>query len=320
MAKNVFRPTEVVNLANKVVIHVPPQKTADKDRHHQQPAQQQAVIKKEELYTGPTVDELRREAEAFKAEFETQKEEMLAAARAEAESIVKEAEARAFEDVKRGTEEAGRLREEAEAEAARLLEETRVQAETQAAEAAARVEETGRQAYQEGYSRGREEGFAGGREEVERLVERLHVILSKAIEKRAEIIQDSEVQLVNLVLLITKKVIKVISENQKAVVVNNVIQALRKLKTRTDVVLRVNTADLKLASAHVRDFIRLVENAKTITVMEDTTVDRGGCIIETDFGLVDARISSQLSEIEDRILELMPIRTTAAADRDEAGS
>jgi flagellar assembly protein FliH len=319
VAKNVFRSTEVVNLGDRVLIHVPPHKNADRDRHHQL-SPQPAVIRKEELYTGPTVEELRREAEAFKAEFEKQKEEMLATARAEADSIVKEAEARAFEEVKRGTEEAERLRAEAEAETERVLEEARKSAEAQAAEAAARVEETGRQAYQEGFARGREEGYGSGREEVERLVERLHVILSKAIEKRAEIIQDSEVQLVNLVLLIAKKVIKVISENQKAVVVNNVIQALRKLKTRTDVVLRVNTADLKLTSAHVKDFIRLVENAKTITVMEDTTVDRGGCIVETDFGLIDARISSQLSEIEDRILELMPIRTTAAADRNEAGS
>ena len=47
----------------------------------------------------------------------------------------------------------------------------------------------------------------------------------------------------------------------------------------------------------------------SVTIMEDTTVDRGGCIIETDFGQIDARISSQLHEIEEKILELMPIRS-----------
>jgi flagellar assembly protein FliH len=47
---------------------------------------------------------------------------------------------------------------------------------------------------------------------------------------------------------------------------------------------------------------------KSITVLEDSSVDRGGCILETDFGQIDARISSQLSEIEERILELAPIR------------
>ena len=52
----------------------------------------------------------------------------------------------------------------------------------------------------------------------------------------------------------------------------------------------------------------MVEGVKSIKILEDSTVDRGGCIIETDFGSLDARISSQLHEIEERILELIPIQ------------
>ena len=91
-------------------------------------------------------------------------------------------------------------------------------------------------------------------------------------------------------------------------VINNVVQALRKLKSRGDVVIRVNIADLELTSEHIKDFMSMVENVKSITVLEDSSVDRGGCIIETDFGQIDARISSQLHEIEEKILELMPIK------------
>jgi flagellar assembly protein FliH len=43
--------------------------------------------------------------------------------------------------------------------------------------------------------------------------------------------------------------------------------------------------------------------------MEDTSIDAGGCIIETDFGEIDARISSQLAELEARILEISPIKS-----------
>ncbi len=110
-------------------------------------------------------------------------------------------------------------------------------------------------------------------------------------------------------LLIARKVVKVISENQKNVVINNVIQALRKLKTRGDVVIRVNLADVELTSEHIKDFMRMVENVRSITVLEDSTVDKGGCVVETDFGHIDARISSQLGEIEEKILELVPIKT-----------
>ncbi len=144
---------------------------------------------------------------------------------------------------------------------------------------------------------------------MERLIERLHTVLERAQKKREEILAETEQQLVDLVLLISRKVIKVLSENQRTVVVSNVVQALRKVKGRGDITIRVNIADLKLTSEHTKDFLKLIEGAKNISVMEDSSVDRGGCIIETDFGEIDARISSQMSELEQKILEMSPIKT-----------
>jgi flagellar assembly protein FliH len=170
------------------------------------------------------------------------------------------------------------------------------------------VEKIQKEARDTGNAEGREQGYQEGRAEVQRLTDNLQRIITAAIERRNLIIEESETQVINLVLLIAKKVIKVISENQKNVVINNVVQALRKLKSRGEVVIRVNLADLELTSAHIADFMKMVENVKAITVLEDSSVDRGGCILETDFGQIDARVSSQLSEIEERILELAPIR------------
>jgi hypothetical protein len=102
----------------------------------------------------------------------------------------------------------------------------------------------------------------------------------------------------------------VLSENQKNVIISNVIQALRKVKTRGDVIIRVNLNDLKLTTEHKEDFIKLMEGAKSVQIVEDTTVDSGGCIIETDFGEIDARISSQLAELENKILEISPIKSS----------
>jgi flagellar assembly protein FliH len=263
----------------------------------------------EELYTGPTVEDLRREAEEFRRNWEQEKEQMVAEARAEAERVVKEAEEVAFDQVKKKNDEAKKVRQEAEDEAGNIIQEAKNEAARIEQEAQDKVAQIERETRGRGYEEGRGAGYEDGKAEVARLVERLHVVLSGAIEKRTQIIEESESQLISLVLLIAQKVIKVLSENQKNVVINNVIQALRKLKSRGDVVIRVNLADLELTSEHTQDFLRMVENVKSITVLEDSSVDRGGCIIETDFGQIDARISSQLNEIEERILELVPIQS-----------
>lgn len=300
MAKHVFKPTEIINLSRKVFIE-PPQTIASEEELETLPA--------DEGYEGPTLDDLRREAEEFRENWEKEKEELLARSRLEAEKIVKDAEQVAFEEVKNKNDQAKKVRQEAETESKKILDEAEKKAKELEEQTNVRMGQVEKEAFEKGNEEGREKGFSDGKEEIDRLVERLNVILSKAIEKRNEIIDDSEDQLIDMVLLIAKKVIKVISENQRNVVVNNVIQSLRKLKSRGDVVIRVNLDDLKLTSEHAREFVEKIENVKSVTVMEDTTVDRGGCIIETDFGQIDARISSQLHEIEEKILELMPIRS-----------
>jgi flagellar assembly protein FliH len=302
MAKNVFRPQEIQYLSRRVFIEPPRIETVE------EPEEMEPLEEAGE-YTGPKVEDLRKEADEFRQGFEAEKERMLAAARAEAEKIRADAERAAFEEVKRKNTQAQKIRQEADDEARRILAEAGKKAGDLESDIKSRVAQTEREAFEKGVAEGREQGYGEGRAEAGRLVERLHTILSKAIEKRGEIIQESETQIINLVLLIVKKVIKVISENQKNVVINNVVQALRKLRSRGDVVIRVNLADLQLTSEHVKDFMKMVENVKSITVLEDSSVDKGGCIIETDFGQIDGRVSSQLHEIEEKILELMPIRS-----------
>ncbi len=299
MAKNVFRAAEVNVLNERVLIAGPatPQVVEELDE-----------IADIEEYTGPTADDLRREAEQFKQNWEAEREAMLTEAREAAQRITEEAENRAFDEVKRRTSEAQAIKQEAEEESEQVVSKAREDAERIVAEAQARAREVEQEAHERGLEQGKAEGFDAGKAEVGRLVDRLHVIIDKAIHRRHEIIEESEAQLIHLVLEIATKVVKVISENQKNVVINNMVQALRKLKNKSDVTIRVNLQDLQMATEHVKEVIEMVERVGHVTIAEDTTVDPGGCIIETDFGRIDARIASQLREIEDRILEITPIQ------------
>ena len=60
--------------------------------------------------------------------------------------------------------------------------------------------------------------------------------------------------------------------------------------------------------------MRQIENVEGVTVLEDSSVDKGGCIVETDFGAIDARIASQLGELESKVLEISPVKSLAKGD------
>ena len=307
MLKTVFRANELIVLPEKVNIESP---TSYPDLAHL--AVPEETI--EELndindYTGPTADDLRREAEMFKAGWEEEKERMFQRARAEAEKIITDARNTASLEINSKTNEGQVIKQHAEDEARRIIGDAQIRALEFEKDFRQTLENEKKEACEKGWNEGRLAGFAEGKAEVDRLIERTQVMLERAQEKRGDVLRETEQEIVDLVLLISRKVIKVISENQRNVIISNVIQALRKIKSRGDIIIRLNLNDLKLATEHKQEFINLVEGAKSINLIEDSTVDRGGCIIETDFGEIDARISSQLAELESRILEISPVKT-----------
>ncbi|MDR1566139.1 MAG: flagellar assembly protein FliH [Treponema sp.] len=310
MAKVVYRPGELELLDKKVILDPP---TAFPELAHLTPIEDELeeIPDAVDEYSGPTADDLRREAEAFTQQWESEREAMIRSARAEAEGIVKEAEEAAFKEVKRKTDEAQSLKREAQDEAERIVAEAKEKAGQIEADSRLAFEAERKEAEEQGRAAGRDAGFAEGKAEVERLIERTRIMLERAQDKRAEILAETEQEIIDLVLLIARKVIKVISENQRNVIISNVVQALRKVKGRGNIIIRVNMADVKLSTDHIKDFIKLVEGAKSIQVVEDSSIDQGGCVIETDFGEIDARISSQLAELETKILEISPIKARA---------
>ena len=319
MAKAVFRPGEIAVIGEKVILD-PPTSYPELSHLVQADDELEEITEDVDEYTGPTVDDLRREAELYKVQWESEKAAMIGSARAEADHIVKEAEEAAFREVKRRTDEALMLKREAQDESDKIIAEANEKARQIEADSRSAFEAERREAEEQGRAAGRESGFGEGKAEVERLIKRTQTVLERAQDKRAEILDETEQEIISLVLLIARKVIKVISENQRNVIISNVVQALRKVKGRGNIIIRVNIADLKLSTEHIKDFINLVEGAKSVQIVEDSSVDEGGCIIETDFGEIDARIASQLAELETKILEISPIKSKAKAVADTGGA
>ncbi|MBQ7970530.1 MAG: flagellar assembly protein FliH [Treponema sp.] len=304
MAKTVFRPGETKNEEKKVLLPL----VYDFAPIEEEPEE---IV---EEYTGPTADDLRREAEAFKLAWEQEKQLMLTQAQAEADAIVKKAEDAAFAEVKKQTDDAQIIKADAENEAFQIIQKAKQEAEQIIAEAQTQRDKLQLEAKSQGFEQGHSEGYEKGAAEVNRLIERMHKILEAVMQRREEILKDTESQIVEFVILMARKVIKILSENQKNVVMANVVAALKKVRTRGAVTLRVNLEDVKLTTANISEFIKHIENVEGITVLEDSSVEKGGCIVETDFGAIDARISSQLTELENKILDVSPVKNIKRSD------
>ncbi|MDR0525187.1 MAG: flagellar assembly protein FliH, partial [Spirochaetaceae bacterium] len=111
MTRTVFRAYEIV--ASPVVMFID---SPDGAEESEKPLVFDDAAEPEE-YQGPTAEELRREAEQFKIQWESERETMIKSAQLEGSRIIKEAEEAAQEELNRRSEEAMVIKQNAEAEA-----------------------------------------------------------------------------------------------------------------------------------------------------------------------------------------------------------
>jgi type III secretion system HrpE/YscL family protein len=172
---------------------------------------------------------------------------------------------------------------DAKMEAEQLLADARGEAERILAEARQEAERLRHQAQTEG----RERGLMAVTE---------LLVGARAAAARARDAAESELRV--LAVKIAEKILGR-ELSQRAEAVNDVVgKALAHAGDPRDVLVRVNPADLEAIERGKTRLVEKVRSARAVTFRGDETVSRGGCIVETELGVVDARLSTQLEAIE----------------------
>jgi flagellar assembly protein FliH len=155
-----------------------------------------------------------------------------------------------------------------------------------AAEAEHEAELAGARA--EGY----DEGLAAGRAEVSTAARALASAAGQLDEASAAAAAEAEPVAVELALRIAQKVLDGELEARPELVLGVVRGALRRLTEPLPATLLVNPEDAELVRASIADFS--VEHGSELTVREERRVQRGGCVVRTQAGEIDAQITAQL--------------------------
>lgn len=75
-------------------------------------------------------------------------------------------------------------------------------------------------------------------------------------------------------------------------------RALERVRSRREIALRVHPDDAPLVQAALPRLAALLERSPGLTLREDPGLCRGGVVVETETGRVDARVEAQLALLE----------------------
>lgn len=158
--------------------------------------------------------------------------------------------------------------------------------------------------YQDGYQSGIEEGKKDAIDNFKAEFEKLGELHNDLIDLKYETYKKNENNIVELAMTIAEKIIKRDLKGDKDLVRRNLEEALKKVPISKKLVIIVNWEDLEYIKSIKDDLLSEIHGVERIEIIEDKSLERGGCILETSIGTIDASISSQLDTIFERIEEL----------------
>jgi type III secretion protein L len=156
-------------------------------------------------------------------------------------------------------------------------------AQRRAAELIEEAKRKGEELHEEAIESGRQEGLKKVTEE-----------LAKAHIQRGNMIARAEEEIVRLALKIAEKIIGKDLDRDPTLVTSICSNAIENVRNAQSMILRVNPKDAAILRERRKQMMEMIGRVKDVTIKEDPDVEQYGCVIETDSGTIDAKLSTQL--------------------------
>jgi len=182
-------------------------------------------------------------------------------------------------------------------------EEAAKQAESIIKDARSRKEAIEMQAYNSGMEKGQAEGRKIATKKIEPLFDTLKAAIDEIASMRTSIIEKHQDQILEIIFLITEKIIHRSIQVSPDIILDTVRAASNHLMETDDIRLRLHPSDFEYIREIETIIAKSLSGKRQVHVIEDTSIDRGGVIIDTEFGEIDATIRSQIEHIHDILSE-----------------
>jgi flagellar assembly protein FliH len=154
-----------------------------------------------------------------------------------------------------------------------------------------------REAFAKGYAQGERAGLEAGGKRAEAMLRRVAQTLTDLASLRETLMQQTERQMVQLALTIARRIIYREVSLDPELIAAMAHVALKKLGTSSPATIRLNPEDYTVVAHDGERW-----GGAQVHVVPDPAIARGGCLVESEFGRIDASIDRQFEEMTRALL------------------
>jgi type III secretion protein L len=126
--------------------------------------------------------------------------------------------------------------------------------------------------------------------------------LADAWKQREDFLAKHEAELVKLAVAIARRIIGPSLEMNPGTVLQTAKEALRGVRSERRIIIKVNPSDEDALREQAASLKMLGAEMGELVIIGNPSIEPGGCIVESDLGVIDAQISTQLASIENALL------------------
>lgn len=235
-------------------------------------------------------------------------DEILEKAKVEAEetarSIEQSARKNAFEIIEKARWEADEIlsktREEAEKEILRLKESA--------------VEDGKKQGLEQGRQEGFEKGRLEGLETYTALIQKWDKLLVETASERKRLLGELHPMLVELVGEALHRCLKKEAKRHGQMAIEFAQEVLKKAQDRVHLKLHVHPDDAEEVELQ-KEPLQLSVGAGELEIVPDARIEKGGCLLETEAGTIDARLSTVVDQVKESLASQMPAKKPGESEK-----
>lgn len=199
-------------------------------------------------------------------------------------------------------DEANRLLEEARKEADSIIEQARVHAMQLERDAKARAEQERMQMLGQAKQQGMQEGLEQAAKEAEKERQELKTLRKQLEDEYQQMIDELEPQFVDTITGIYEHIFHVELRSYREVLTYLISTTMRKIEGNRDFMIHVSKEDYPYISMQKRQIAAgATAPNSSVEVVEDLTLSKNECLIETEGGIFDCGLGTQLSELRQKL-------------------
>jgi len=165
------------------------------------------------------------------------------------------------------------------------------------------------EAFEKGFDAGKNETIKALQGEYDKKVKSAVASIESVLQGLTEEVvifrRDFDKAIVTLALAIARRIVARDIEIDEGAVLARSHEAIRKIVGVDKIKIHINPADEEYIREHRSELNSYADSVKEIIIEADSKVEPGGCVIESDLGNIDARVSTQFELIEEALQGLI---------------